>query len=127
MCIRRVGRMPLAVDDDDRDLALALAQRVTAGVEMRAERRRRLYQLRVVDPDLAWTAGRAADLHQKPIALLLLRRHLVIGDLGVAAEGRRLGHLRFPSQGGLRAHPATAATAVSTRSTRAGPGRDSLG
>src|SRR5712671_5583568 len=112
----RVGGMPFAIDDDDRDLALALAERIAAGVEMGAERRRRLYQLWVVHPDLAWTAGRAADLHQKAITLLLLRGHLVIGDLGVAAEGGRLGHLGVPSRGGLRAHPATAATALSTRS-----------
>src|SRR6202023_81336 len=92
----RVGGMPFAVDDDHSDLARALTERIAAGVEMSAERRRRPYQLRVVHPDLAWTAGRAADLHQKAIALLLLWRHLAIGDLGVAAEGRRLGHLGVP-------------------------------
>src|SRR5437879_6380605 len=54
----RVGGMPFAVDDDHSDLALALAQRIAAGVEMGAERRRRLYQLRVMHPDFAWTAGR---------------------------------------------------------------------
>src|SRR5579862_7560826 len=47
-----VGRMPFAVDDDDGDLALALGQRISAGVEMRAQRRRRLYELWIMHPDL---------------------------------------------------------------------------
>src|SRR6266566_8299262 len=37
-----VGGMPFAVDDADGDLALALRERVPAGVKMRAERSRRL-------------------------------------------------------------------------------------
>src|SRR5712692_7889743 len=96
MRVGRVGRMPFAVDDDDGDLAFALAERIPAGVKMGAERRRRLYQLRVMHPDLAGAPGRATGLDQKTIALLLLRRHLVIGDLGVAAKGWRIGHFRTP-------------------------------
>src|ERR1700730_6603605 len=102
----RVSRMPFAVDDDDGDLALALGKRVTAGMEMRTERRRRLHQFGIMHPDLARPPGRAANCDQEAIALLLLRRHLVIGDLGVAAKSRRLGHFRTPSRGGLAAYPA---------------------
>ena len=54
------------------------------------------------------SAGRATGLDQKAIALLLLLGHLVIRDLGVAAEGRRLGHIKLPSQDGLETYPATA-------------------
>src|SRR5437773_2081560 len=104
----RVRRMPLAVDDDDGDLALALAERIAAGVEMRAERRRRLYQLRVVHPDLARPAGGAADLHQKTIALLLFRRHLVIRDLGVTAESRCFGHFGYSFLGWIGANASAA-------------------
>jgi hypothetical protein len=42
MRVGRVGRMPFAVDDDDGDLALALGERVAAGVEMGPERSRGL-------------------------------------------------------------------------------------
>src|SRR5712672_2753542 len=91
----RVGRMPFAVDDADGDLALALGKRVMAGMEMGAERRRSLRQLGVMDPDLARPAELTADLDQKAIALLLLRRHLLIGDLGVTAKGWCIGHLGF--------------------------------
>src|SRR5262249_60707350 len=59
MRIGRVGRVPLAVDDDDGDLALALAERIAAGVEMPAERSDRLRQLWVLDPDFARPAQRA--------------------------------------------------------------------
>ena len=52
-------------------------------------------------PDRARPAGRATRLDQKAIALLLLRRHLVIRDLREAAEGRHLGHIGLPSQNGL--------------------------
>src|ERR1700731_3281563 len=96
MRVGRVSRMPFAVDDDDGDLALALRQGISAGVKMRAERRRRLRQLGIMHPDLAWPAGGAPDLDEKPIALLLLRRHLVIGDLGIAAKGWCVGHFRAP-------------------------------
>src|SRR5216683_7859942 len=62
---------------------------------MRAERSRRLRQLGVVHPDLARPAHLAAGLNQRAIAFLLLRRHLVIGDLGIAAKSRRVGHRAF--------------------------------
>src|SRR5580704_16133812 len=75
---------------------------------MGAERSRGLHQLGVIHPDLARPAELTADLDQKAIALLLLRRHLVIRDLGVAAEGRLLGHIGLPSQDGLETHPPTA-------------------
>src|ERR1700730_8394539 len=101
MRARRVCRMPFAVDDADGDLALALGKRVMLGMEMGAERSRGLCQLGVVDPDLARSADLTADLDQKAITVLLLRGHLLIGDLGVPAKGGRIGHLGFPSQGGL--------------------------
>ena len=41
-------------------------------------------------------------LEQRAIALLLLGRHLVIGNLGIAAEGRRLGHGRSPQRSATR-------------------------
>src|SRR3984893_13975169 len=91
----RVSRMPFAVDDDDGNLALALGERVAAGMEMRTERRRRLHQFGIMHPDLARPAGGPPHLDQKAIALLLLRRHLVIGDLGIAAKSRRLRHFGF--------------------------------
>src|SRR3954452_20243229 len=104
MRARRVCRMPFAVDNADGDLALALGKRVMPGMEMRAERSRSLRQLGVMDPDLARPAELTADLDQKAIALLLLRRHLLIADLAVTAKGGRIGHLEFPSQRGLRHH-----------------------
>jgi hypothetical protein len=110
--------MPFAVDDADGDLALALGKRVMLGMEMGAERSSSLCQLGVMDPDLARPAELAADLDQKAITVLLLRRHLLIGDLGVPAEGWRIGHLGFPSQGGLAAYPAMAAPDLSTREGR---------
>jgi len=91
--------MPFAVDDDNGDLALALAERVMAGVEMGAERPRGFRQFGVVHPDLARPADSAAGLDQRAVALLLFRRHPVIGDLGVTAKGWRFGHFGFPSPG----------------------------
>src|SRR5690349_15503383 len=85
---------------------------------MRAERTRGLRQLGIVHPDPARSAQLAASLDQRAIALLLLRRHLLIGDLGITAKGWRIGHFQFPSQGGLVAHPATAAPTLSTPSGR---------
>ena len=90
----RVGRTPFAVDDDDGDFALA--ERIVAGVKMAAVRRRDLRQLRVVHPNLVGSAERPAGFDREPVALLLLGGHLVIGDFGVAAEGRRFGHVRSP-------------------------------
>jgi hypothetical protein len=66
-----------------------------AGVEVGAKRRRRRGQLGIVHPDLAWPADLAADLFDQAIALLLLRRHLVIRYFGVTAKGRHLGHFSF--------------------------------
>src|SRR5690349_7738580 len=51
-----------------------------------------------MDPDLARPAELATDLDHRAIALLLRRRHLVIGDLGVTAKGWRTGHFGSPSQ-----------------------------
>src|ERR1051326_5092631 len=65
---------------------------------MRPQWRRGFHQLGVVHPDLRRAAGRPPHLDEKPIPLLLLRRHLVIGDLGIAAKSRRLGHLLSPSR-----------------------------
>jgi hypothetical protein len=84
--------MPFAVDDADGDLSLAFSERVMAGMEMRAERRGRLRQLGIVNPDLA----QPADLGRGPLhwsdTLLLLLCHLLIGNLGITAKGRRIGH-----------------------------------
>src|ERR1700752_1384911 len=85
--------MPFAVDDAHRDIALALLQRI-AGAEMSAHRPHHLRQLGVVHPDLVWPAERTAGLDQRAITLLLLRRHLVIGNFDIAAKGRRIGHFR---------------------------------
>src|SRR5689334_3492904 len=98
MRTRRVRRMPFAVDDADGDLALTLGKRVMAGMEMGAERSRSLRQLGVVDPDLARPAELAADLDHGVITLLLLRRHLLVRNLGVPAKGGRIGHFGFPSR-----------------------------
>src|SRR3984893_17420704 len=97
MRIGWIGRMPFAVDDADGDLALALRERVPAGVKMRAEQSCCLRQLGVVYPDLARPAHLAAGLDQRSITSLLLRRHLVIGDLGIAAKSRRVGHQAISS------------------------------
>src|SRR5262249_43957724 len=76
-------------------LALALAERV-AGAEMRPEWPHHLCQLRVVHIDLVWARQPAARLDQRAIAFLLLRRHLLIGNLGIASERGCLGHGRAP-------------------------------
>src|ERR1700756_5630550 len=95
----RVGRMPFAVDDADGDLALPLGKRVMAGMKMSPERSRGLRQFGVVYPDLTRPADLTADLFQNAIALLLLGRHFVIGDLGVTAKGRCVGHFRISFRG----------------------------
>src|SRR6202040_1340603 len=111
-----VGRMPFAVDDDNRDLALALGERVAAGVEVGTERSRGLHQLGIMHPNFARAAGRPTRLDQKAIALLLLRCHLVIRDLGVAAEGwRGLGHIGASSQDGLETPSCNGGSDLSTR------------
>ena len=91
----RVSRMPLAVDNANGNLALPFGQRVMAGMEMGSERRRGLRQFGVVHPDLARPANLTTDLLHKAIAFLLLGGHLLIGDLGVAAKGRCIGHFGF--------------------------------
>src|SRR5271166_6189159 len=98
MRARRVSRMPFAVNDADCDLALAFGQRVVAGMEMSAERRRCFGQLGVMHPDLARPADLTTGVDHKAIALLLLRRHLFIGDLDVTAEGRPIRHFGLPSR-----------------------------
>src|SRR6266851_8884703 len=65
--------------------------------EMRPERPHHLRQLGVVHPDPARPAHLAAGLDQRAIAVLLLRCHPVIGDLGIAAEGRDVGHRAISS------------------------------
>ena len=82
---------------------------------MRAERPGDLRQLRIVHPDLARPGEPAAGLHHGAIAFLLLRRHLLVGDLGVATKGWRVGHFWFPSQAWFVAHPATAVRSCRSR------------
>ena len=82
--------MPLAVDDDDGDLALTLGERV-AGPEISTQRPHHLRQPGVVHPDLVRPAERATGLDQRTITLLLLRRHLIVRNFGVAAEGWCMG------------------------------------
>src|SRR6516164_2822422 len=96
MRVSRVGRMPFAVDDDDGDLALALAQGI-AGAEIGTERPHYLHELGVVHVDFVRVGQTPARLDQRTIALLLLRRHPVVGDLGIAAKGRRVGHRAISS------------------------------
>src|SRR5215472_14522166 len=96
MGVGRIGRMPFAVDDDDGDLALALAERI-AGAEIGAQRPHHLHQLGIVDIDLVRAGKAPPRLDQRAVALLLFRRHPVIGDLGIAAKSRRLGHWAISS------------------------------
>src|SRR5215471_18802646 len=87
--------MKLAANDADSDLALALAERI-AGAEMRPERPHHLRQLGVVHIDLVRAGQPTACLDQRAIAFLLLRRHFIIGNLGIASERGCLGHWRSP-------------------------------
>src|SRR5262245_59046733 len=84
---------PFAGDDADSDLALA--ERV-AGAEIRPERPHHLRQLGVVHIDLVRAGQSAARLDQRAVAFLLLRRHLLIGNLGIASERGCLGHWLSP-------------------------------
>src|SRR5438045_9199460 len=68
---------------------------------MRPERAHYLRQLWVVHPDLVRAGQPAARLDQRAVGVLLLRRHLVVGDFGIASEGRCLGHRRLLSSGEL--------------------------
>ena len=87
--------MKRAADDADRDLALALAERI-AGAEMRPERPHHLRQLGVVHIDLVRAGQPTARLNQRAIGILLLRGHLLIGNLGITSERGGLGHGRSP-------------------------------
>jgi len=93
--IGRVGRVPFAGDDADSNLALALGERV-AGAEMRPERPHHLRQLGVVHIDLVRAGQPTARLNQRAIAFLLLGRHLLIGNLGIASKRGCLGHGQSP-------------------------------
>ena len=79
----------------DGDLALALGQRI-AGAEI----------ARRAGPSHSPASGCARRSCSGPgsrprvsinalVGLLLLRRHLVVGDLGIASESRRVGHRRL--------------------------------
>ena len=94
MRVGRVGRMELAVDDDDGDLAFPLRERIP-GAEIGAERTHDIGQLRVVHIDLVRARQPAAGLDQALVRLLLLRGHLVVGDFGVASESGCVGHERL--------------------------------
>src|SRR5713101_8219533 len=109
MRVGRVGRMPFAVDDADGDLALAFGKGVIARLEMDAERSRGLRQFGIVHPDLIRPQKPAAGFDQRAVGLLLLRRHLLVGDLRVTAKGWLIGHFKSPSHPELVAYPAAAA------------------
>src|SRR5262249_59616516 len=103
--------MKLAANDADSDLALALAERI-AGAEMRPERPHHLRQLGVVHIDLVRARQPTARLNQRAIAFLLLGRHLLIGNLGIASKRGCLGHGRSP---GLKQTVGTSLPAVAGR------------
>src|ERR1700734_4036315 len=90
-----IDRMPLAVDDDDGDLALTLGQRV-AGPEISTQQPHHLRKPGIVHPDLVRAAERTTNLDQRAITLLLRRRHLIVRNFGVPAEGWCIGHLGLP-------------------------------
>src|SRR5215470_14362973 len=93
--------MPAAGDDEDGDLALTLRERRLAGREVLSEGRRRMHELRIVDPHLVG-AGQAAprSLDEEPVALPLRRRHLIDGKLRIASERGRGAHLDGPTSSG---------------------------
>src|SRR5262249_53796837 len=51
-----------------------------------------LGELRIVHVDLVRAGQPPARLDQRAVGVLLLRSHLIVGDLGIASEGRRVGH-----------------------------------
>src|ERR1700720_3769810 len=59
---------------------------------MRAEQSCRLRQLGLCTPDPCSARPPGLGLDQRAIAFQLLRRHVVIGDLGIAAKRWRVGH-----------------------------------
>src|SRR5436190_23961711 len=80
---------------------------------MRAEIADDLGELRIVDPDFhrAWQAPARRD--DGVVGILLFRGHLVVGDFGIASEGRGLRchfFLAFPRCFALTAHLTTIAT-----------------
>src|SRR5215468_8048122 len=80
--------MPVARDDTDRDLPLALGQRVATGLKMNAESADDLCELWIMNPNLNWARQAPARLNDGVIGILLFSGHLVVGYLGVASEGR---------------------------------------
>jgi hypothetical protein len=95
--VGRRGRMKRADEDADRALALALAERI-AGAEMRPERPHHRRQLGVVHIDLVRAGSPTARLKQRAIACLLLVRHLLLENLGIASKRGGLGHGRSPGR-----------------------------
>src|SRR5271156_2926019 len=86
--VNRKRRVPLAENDADGDLPLALGERVIRWMKMVRQRRHRRGEVRIVDPDLRRPLELAPlCLCEDPIALLLLGSHLVIWSLGVPPEG----------------------------------------
>src|SRR5262245_35927047 len=79
--------MPVACDDADGDLALALAQRVAAWLKMSAESADDPGELWIVGPDLDRARQAPAPRHDGVVCTLLLRTHSVVGDFGIASEG----------------------------------------
>src|SRR5262249_8758885 len=49
-------------------------------------------ELRIVDVDLVRAGQPPVRLDQRAVRVLLLRGHLIVGDLGITSEGRRVGH-----------------------------------
>src|ERR1700760_1232457 len=117
MCVGRVNRMPFAVDDDDCDLSLALGKRI-ACAEIGAELAHHVGEFGIVYPDLVRTTDGTAAFDQRSVSRLLLRRHLLVRDFGIAAKCWALGHSHFPSCE-LAAHPVTAAAFCRSACTRA--------
>src|SRR5580698_8024221 len=105
--------MKLAGDDADGDLALTLGERVMTGMEVGAERPRDLRQLRIVHPDFARPGQPATALDHGAIALLLRRRHSLVGDLGITTKGWRIRHFWFPFR--LSGHGLGASRGVTVR------------
>ena len=87
--------MPVAGDDADRDLTLALGQGIAARLEMRSEWAGDFREFRIVHPDLGRARQAAAGLDHRLVAFLLLWSHFFEGDFGVAAEGRGFRHQPF--------------------------------
>src|ERR1700733_1527062 len=87
--------MKLTGDDADGDLTLRFREGGAAGGEMRSEWTGNLCQVRIVHPDFTRPGEAATALDHGAIALLLRRRHLLIGDLSVTTKGWCFGHIGF--------------------------------